>query len=58
MSKKLAIQNACADYDYRWPKDLPSGVMFYYGEKITIDEFNSWACKFRCQKPVAKTSES
>ena len=41
--------------------DVPCGEIDVFdvsGEKITIDEFNSWACKFRYQKPVAKTSES
>lgn len=45
--KNEAIQNACAAYSYKWPKELSSGVMFYNGFKITIDEFNKWARKFK-----------
>jgi len=47
MSKKVAIQMACAECDYRWPKQLTSGIMFYDGYRITIQEFNKWAKNFR-----------
>lgn len=47
MTKEEAIKLACAAYDYKWPVTLPSGVMFFEGHKITIDEFNKWARKFK-----------
>lgn len=46
MSKELAIKEACYYFNYKWPKDLWTGVMFYEGYKITITEFNSWAANF------------
>jgi hypothetical protein len=46
MSKFDAIKLACAHYNYKWPKNLFSGIMFYYGHKINIDEFNNWTKKF------------
>ena len=45
--KLIAIKLACRDNDYKWPKQLSSGIMFYLGHRITIDEFNSWASKFK-----------
>lgn len=47
MYKELAIKLACRDNDYKWPKQLSSGIMFYCGHKITIAEFNEWARNFR-----------
>jgi hypothetical protein len=47
MSKQEAIKLACFEYDYKFPKNLHSGIMFYCGYKITIDEFNQWARKFK-----------
>ena len=46
MNKQFAIQLACAYFNYKWPKELTSGVMFYEGYKITIQEFNLWARGF------------
>ena len=46
MNKKEAIKLACNYYDYKWPKELFSGVMFYDGHKITIEEFTEWARMF------------
>lgn len=46
MNKDLAITLACAHFSYKWPKQLTSGVMFYEGYKITIQEFNTWARNF------------
>lgn len=45
--KKMAIAELCSLYNYKWPKDIISGVMFYNGIKVTIDEFNEWANKFK-----------
>lgn len=45
-SKETAIKLACRDCDYKWPKELSSGVMFYGGQRITIQEFNAWARNF------------
>lgn len=47
MIKREAIKSACAEHGYKWPKYLTSGVMFYQGCKITVDEFNDWARKFK-----------
>lgn len=44
--KKIAIQNMCRHCDYKWPKNLCSGVAFYQGYKITIKEFNNYARLF------------
>ena len=46
-SKHRAIQQACRDCKYKWPKELSNGVMFYNGERITIGEFNKWARNFK-----------
>lgn len=43
----MALQLACYEHDYKWPDFLPSGVMWYDGHKITIDEFNEWSRKFK-----------
>jgi len=45
-SKQEAIKCACYHYDYRWPRSLPSGVMFFNGHRITIEEFMAWANLF------------
>jgi len=45
--KDIAIQSACRDNNYKWPKQLSSGVMFYNGHRITIVEFNKWARNFK-----------
>lgn len=34
------IVAAVVHHDGKWPKDLPSGVMFFMGLKITRAEFN------------------
>lgn len=39
MSKKATIRRCCAWHDYKWPKELSSGVMFFDGQRITIEEF-------------------
>lgn len=46
MTKELAIKLACRDNNYKWPKELSSGVMFYDGFRIIIQEFNEWARSF------------
>jgi hypothetical protein len=47
MSRIEAIKLACRHYDYKWPKELWSGVMLFEGYKITIQEFNNWAKNFK-----------
>lgn len=40
MAKKANdILNARRDSNYKWPKQLTSGVMFYNGSRITKEEF-------------------
>lgn len=41
------IRMACAFYNYRWPEILSSGIMFFHGQRITIEEFNKQARLFR-----------
>jgi len=45
-SKQEAIKRACYFYNYKWPHSLPSGVMFFDGQRITIGEFVAWADLF------------
>jgi hypothetical protein len=40
------IYLACVWHEYRWPKELTSGVMFFNGQRITIKEFNEVAKEF------------
>lgn len=47
MTKSEAIQQLCLEHNYKWPKHINTGVMFYGGYRITIDEFNEWARKFK-----------
>lgn len=47
MSKEEAIASACRDHNYSWPKELWTGIMFYYGHRITITEFNKHCILFR-----------
>jgi hypothetical protein len=44
------IAEACYYYDYTWPKELWTGVMFYRGQRITIEEFNKWSANFKLDK--------
>jgi hypothetical protein len=36
---KEILRRAIAHYNYKWPKELTSGVMFFEGQRITIEEF-------------------
>lgn len=47
INKSEAIKEATAYHNFKWPKELTSGVMFWCGYHITIDEFNHWARKFK-----------
>lgn len=38
--KKLIIREACNYYNWKFPEELWTGVLFYKGYKITIEEFN------------------
>ena len=45
---RLATLRRCIAYfNYKWPKDTPSGWMFFDGLKITVEEFNKEARKFK-----------
>jgi hypothetical protein len=46
MTKEIAIKLACSEYDYEWPEKLWTGVMFFSGYTITVQEFNKWAENF------------
>lgn len=41
LEKRQIIRQAVIDSNYKWPQQLDSGIMFYKGLRITIDEFNS-----------------
>ena len=41
------ILRAVYFYNCKWPKDLFTGIMFFEGKRITIDEFNKIARKFK-----------
>jgi len=41
------IRRACAFFKYQWPAQLDSGVMFFEGLRITIEEFIDCARPFR-----------
>ena len=47
MEKETAIRLACSYFNYKWPKQLTSGIMFYNGFRITIKEFNELAKDFK-----------
>lgn len=34
-----ALRGACHHHNYKWPSDLWTGVMFFQGHKITVEEF-------------------
>lgn len=38
--KDEAIKSARKHYGSKWPEELWTGVMFYHGYRITIQEFN------------------
>ena len=40
------VRLACAARDYEWPKELTSGVMFYDGQRVTIEQFQEQAALF------------
>lgn len=42
-SKQQAILAAVRDNSNQWPAQLSSGIMFYDGQRITIDEFIKYA---------------
>lgn len=39
MNRKQIILECIMQLNYRWPRELYSGVMFFRGEKITIEQF-------------------
>lgn len=36
---KSVVRECVAHCNYKWPKQLTSGIMFFRGERITIEEF-------------------
>lgn len=39
MNRQQIILECVVAHDFRWPRHLLSGVMFYRGERITIEDF-------------------
>jgi len=39
----IRLQHAVVHWGYKWPPELISGVMFYDGLRITIEEFKKKA---------------
>lgn len=35
------LRRACRHHDWKWPESLTSGVMFFDGERITIEAFTA-----------------
>ena len=33
------VRQCVVSRDYKWPEGLTSGVMYYYGRKVTIEAF-------------------
>ena len=44
------LLRAYFDHDGVWPRELTSGIMFYEGLRITIEEFAS--CRTLCGEPI------
>lgn len=47
MKRDTAIRLACYHFEYKWPESLFTGVMFYLGYRITIEEFNACVKLFK-----------
>lgn len=45
--KTQLIRRCCSYFDYVWPKEIISGILFFEGTKITIEEFMKQARLFR-----------
>ncbi len=45
--RQILLRKCCAYHNYEWPSELWTGVMFYNGERITIEEFNKVANLFK-----------
>lgn len=43
MTSVSVILRACNHFNNKWPKELTSGIMFYEGQRITIEEFTYYA---------------
>lgn len=43
------IKSACLYFNFHWPPDLTSGVMFFGGERITRREFISVSRKAKAE---------
>jgi len=41
------IREAAYFHGYVWPKQLYTGIMFYKGHRITIEQFNAVAAMFK-----------
>lgn len=41
------VRMACAYRDYKWPEELTSGVMFFDGQRVTIEAFQEQVKLFR-----------
>lgn len=47
MNRQQIIMECIVERDFRWPRELVSGVMFFKGERITIDEFAEAVNKYK-----------
>lgn len=47
MTKELAIRLACYHFNYKFPKELFTGILFFEGYKIIIEEFQDCCKLFR-----------
>lgn len=47
MNREQIIRECVIDHNFRWPRNLYSGVMFFNGERITIEDFIEAVDKYK-----------
>jgi hypothetical protein len=47
MDRIMIIRQACYCYNYKFPKELWTGILLFKGIDITIEEFNKQAKLFK-----------
>lgn len=47
MKQPDVVRRACHYWNYKWPEELWTGIMYFDGETITIEEFNAICKLFR-----------
>lgn len=44
---KDVVRRACFFHDYKWPHYLSSGIMFFEGKRVTIEDFKEQSKLFK-----------